>query len=368
MKQVLEGVLPWESAQPHIDRCLGCLACEPACPSGVPYRDLISPFRSIARIKTKRSFGQKLRQFFAAQTIPYPSRFRFANGVGRFGKRFRALVPPKLRPMIDLVPDTLPPAESWPYITPAQGERRARVALLKGCAQQVLAPDINTATIAVLAAQGVEVIVPASQGCCGGIAWHTGDLAAAQAFARRNLDAFPADVDAILTNAAGCGSAMHEYHLVLRGTPDEARADAFRKRVTDVSSFLNRIGLRAAPTDSGRKLRIAYHDACHLANAQGVRDEPRELLRAIPGVTLYEIADAHLCCGSAGTYNIDQPEIAASLGLQKARSVIATGADLVATGNIGCHVQLQSNLTKLGSPIPVRHVMQVLRDAYGLVD
>jgi glycolate oxidase iron-sulfur subunit len=355
MKQVLEGALPWESAQPHIDRCLGCLACEPACPSGVPYRDLISPFRSIARTKTKRSLGQRLRQFFAGQTIPYPFRFRFANGIGRFGKRFRALAPPMLRPMIDLVPDTLPPAESWPQITPAQGEPRARVALLKGCAQQVLAPDINTATIAVLAAQGVEVIVPPSQGCCGGLAWHTGDLSAAQAFARRNLDAFPADVDAILTNAAGCGSAMHEYHLILRGTPDEARADSFRKRVTDVSSFLNRLGLRAAPTDSGRKRRIAYHDACHLANAQDVRDEPRELLRAIPGVTLFEIADAHLCCGSAGTYNIDQPEIAASLGLQKARSVIATGADVVATGNIGCQVQLQTNL-------------QVLRDAYGLVD
>jgi glycolate oxidase iron-sulfur subunit len=364
MKQVLEGALPWENAQPHVDRCLGCLACEPACPSGVPYRDLISPFRSIARTKTKRSFAQGLRHFLAAQTIPFPARFRFANVTGRLGKKFRALVPSALRPMIDLVPATLPPAESWPHVTPAVGERRARVALLTGCAQQVLAPDINTATIAVLAAQGVEVIVPATQGCCGGLAWHTGDLAAAQAFASRNLAAFPADVDAIITNAAGCGSAMHEYHLVLRGTPDEARADAFRKRVTDVSSFLNRLGLRAAPTDSGRKLRIAYHDACHLANAQGVRDEPRELLRAIPGVEIVELADAHLCCGSAGTYNLDQPDIAASLGEKKARAVIATGADVIATGNIGCLTQLQTHLEKLGSPIRVRHTLQILRDAY----
>ncbi len=364
MKQVLEGTLPWENAQPHIDRCLGCLACEPACPSGVPYRDLISPFRSIARTKTKRSFAQNLRHFLASQAIPFPARFRFANVTGRLGKRFRALVPSALRPMIDLVPPTLPPAESWPHLTPAVGERRARVALLTGCAQQVLAPDINTATIAVLAAQGVEVIVPTAQGCCGGLAWHTGDLAAAQAFARRNLAAFPADVDAIITNAAGCGSAMHEYHLVLRGTPDEARADAFRKRVTDVSSFLNRLGLRAAPADSGRKLRIAYHDACHLSNAQGVRDEPRELLRAIPGVEICELADAHLCCGSAGTYNLDQPEIAASLGEKKARAVIATGADVIATGNIGCLTQLQTHLQKLGSPIRVRHTLQILRDAY----
>jgi len=364
MKQVLEGTLPWESAQPHVDRCLGCLACEPACPSGVPYRDLISPFRAVARPKFKRTFGQKLRQFLAARTIPYPSRFRFANVTGRLGKGFRFLVPGLLRPMIDLVPAVLPPAETWPVVTPAIGERRARVALLAGCAQRVLAPDINTATIAVLAAQGVEVIVPPAQGCCGGLAWHAGDLAAARTFARRNLAAFPTDVDAILTNAAGCGSAMHDYHLVLRGTADEARAEAFRHRVTDVSSFLNRLGLRAGPKDSGRTLRIAYHDACHLANAQGVRDEPRTLLRVIPGVELIELTEAHLCCGSAGTYNLDQPEIAASLGEQKARAVIATGADVVATGNIGCLVQLRTHLERLGSPIRVRHTLQILRDAY----
>jgi glycolate oxidase iron-sulfur subunit len=266
--------------------------------------------------------------------------------------------------MVDLSPASIPPAESWPVVTPARGERRARVALLTGCAQQVLAPDINTATIAVLAGQGVEVVVPQAQGCCGGLAWHTGDLRAAQAFARRNLDAFPPDVDAIVTNAAGCGSAMHEYHLVLRGTADEARADAFRGLVTDVSSFLARLGLRPAPHGPGRAQRIAYHDACHLANAQNVRDEPRELLRAIPGVELLELADAHLCCGSAGTYNLDQPGIAASLGEQKARAVVATGATIVATGNIGCLTQLQAHLERMGSAIRVRHTMQVLRDAY----
>ena len=218
MKQVLEEKLPWAAAQPHVDRCLGCLACEPACPSGVPYRDLISPFRAVAQPAFKRTFAEKLRRFLAAQTIPFPRRFRLAAAAGRLGKLVRPLVPAALRPMIDLVPASIPPAESWAHITPAVGERRARVALLTGCAQQVLSPDINTATIAVLAQQGVEVIVPPAQGCCGGLAWHTGDLAAARTFARKNLDAFPADVDAILTNAAGCGSAMHEYHLVLRGT------------------------------------------------------------------------------------------------------------------------------------------------------
>ncbi|HEY3899759.1 MAG TPA: heterodisulfide reductase-related iron-sulfur binding cluster [Chthoniobacter sp.] len=368
MKEVLEGTLPVANAQPHIDRCLGCLACEPACPSGVPYRDLISPFRALMQSQMPRTPGERLRRFLAGQTIPFPERFRLAALFGRLGKLLRPLVPSVLRPMIDLIPDEIPPAQRCPTVTPARGERRARVALLAGCAQQVLDPDINLATIEVLARNGVEVVVPSGQGCCGGLAWHTGDLRAAQVFARRNLQAFPADVDAILTNAAGCGSAMHEYHLVLRGTADEARADEFRRRVVDVSVFLQRLGLRELPPaspDGGSSLKIAYHDACHLANAQGVCQEPRQLLRSIPGVELCELVDAQICCGSAGTYNLDQPEIAASLGEKKARAVIATGAEVVASGNIGCLTQLRLHLARLGSPMQVRHTMQVLRDSYG---
>jgi glycolate oxidase iron-sulfur subunit len=243
------------------------------------------------------------------------------------------------------------------------GQRRARVALLTGCVQQVLDPDINTATIEVLTRNGVEVIIPTNQVCCGGLAWHTGDLPAAQSFARRNLDAFPQDVDAIVTNAAGCGSTMHEYHLILSGTNDEARAKAFRNRVMDVSVFLARLGLR--PIDGRFDVqRIAYQDACHLSHAQGVTVEPRQLLGCIPGVDLVEVASPHLCCGSAGTYNLDQPEIAASLGQKKAQSVLATGAQMVVSGNIGCLNQLRVHLAKLGSSLPVRHTMQVLRDAY----
>jgi glycolate oxidase iron-sulfur subunit len=225
----------------------------------------------------------------------------------------------------------------------------------------VLDPDINTATIEVLSRNGVELVIPENQACCGGLAWHTGDLAAAQSFARHNIAAFPNDVDAIVTNAAGCGSTMHEYDLVLRGTSDEAHAKEFRKRVLDVSVFLARLGLRGLNAPA-RAQRIAYHDACHLAHAQNVIAEPRQLLRAIPGVELVELASPHLCCGSAGTYNIDQPEIAASLGEKKARAVLATGAQIVASGNIGCLNQLRLHLAKLGSPLPVRHTMQVLRD------
>jgi glycolate oxidase iron-sulfur subunit len=364
MKEVLEGKLSWEDAQSHVDRCLGCLACEPVCPSGVPYRDLISPFRALAKNHFHRSPGEKLSRWLSAQTVPYPSRFRAAATMGRLGKAFSFLMPGAMKPMLELLPAQLPPKQSWPEVTPAQGKRRARVALLIGCAQQVLDPDINTATIEVLARNGVEVHVPRQQGCCGGLAWHTGALEQAQDFARRNLDAFPAAMDAILTNAAGCGSAMHEYHLVLSGTVDEARGDKFRKRVMDVSVFLQKTGLREPLRDSGTKQKIAYHDACHLANAQGVRREPRQLLRAIPGVELLELANSHLCCGSAGSYNMEQPEIAASLGEQKARAVIATGATVVASGNIGCLTQLRVHLAKLGSPIQIRHTMQVLRDAY----
>lgn len=366
MKQVLEGELPAAAAQPHIDRCLGCLACEPACPSGVPYRDLISPFR--AKMETENRFartpGAKLRRWLAGKTIPFPARMRVALKGAKVGRIFGGLVPKALRPMLELAPNDVPAPMALPRVTPARGERRARVALLAGCAQQVLDPDINVATIDVLARNGVEVVVPETQGCCGGLAWHTGDLPAAQNFARRNLAAFPADVDAILTNAAGCGSAMHEYHLILRGTADEARAEAFRERVMDVSVFLAKLGLRETPKGWSEPRKIAYHDACHLANAQGVRAEPRALLRGIPGLTLLELANAHLCCGSAGTYNLDQPETAASLGAQKARAVLGTGADELASGNIGCLTQLRVHLEKLGSPIRVRHTMQVLRDAY----
>jgi glycolate oxidase iron-sulfur subunit len=364
MKQVLEGELAASDAQKHIDRCLGCLACEPACPSGVPYRDLISPYRAKVETTTKRTPGEKLRRWLASQTIPFPSRFRLALRGAAIGRAVRPLVPSVLRPMLELAPPHVPAEVTLPNVTPARGQRRARVALLAGCAQQVLDPDINVATIEVLSRNGVEVVVPEGQGCCGGLAWHTGDMRAAQEFARRNLAAFPADVDAIVTNAAGCGSAMHEYHLILRGTADEARADAFRHRVVDVSVFLARLGLREKPAGWRETRTVAYHDACHLANAQGVRAEPRALLRAIPGLELREIANAHLCCGSAGTYNLDQPAIANSLGAQKAQAAAATGATIVASGNIGCLTQLRTHLAKSKSPIVVRHTMQVVRDAY----
>jgi len=361
MKQVLEGSLPYQSAQTHIDRCLGCLACEPACPSGVAYRDLINPFRALMRRDQPAARPSGLRRFLEANVLPFPNRFRLALSAGRVARAFSPWLPRSIRPMLDLLPERGSVVHTEP--PNFAGERRGRVALLTGCVQQVLEPDIQAATLEVLARNGIEVVIPDSQGCCGGLAWHTGDLSRAQKFARQNITAFPNDVEAIVTNAAGCGSTMQEYHLILKGTADEQRAGEFCRRVVDVSVFLARKGLRA-PAEKSLPQRVVYQDACHLAHAQGVSKEPRSLLGAIPGVELVELPEPHLCCGSAGTYNLDQPEIAASLGRKKAQAILATGAELVVSGNIGCITQLRMHVAKLGSSVPVRHTMQVLRDAY----
>ncbi len=364
MKQVLEGALPVAAAQPHVDRCLGCLACEPACPSGVSYRDLISPFRSVAASQFRRPWDSRVRRWLAGRTLPFPARLRLAATVGAWFRRAPGLVPNAFRPMLALLPHSSTSETHWPPVVAAQGERRARVALLLGCAQRVFCPDINQASIEVLRRNGVEVVIPAAQACCGGLAWHTGDLSAAQRFARQNVRAFPTDLDAVLTNAAGCGSAMHEYCVILRGTPDQPAAERLSSHVWDIATFLIRLGMREAPRGWGEKHRVVYQDACHLLNAQRVRDEPRQLLQSIPNLDLCEVAEPQTCCGSAGTYNLDQPGIAASLGEKKAKNLMATGAELIATGNIGCMLQVQTHLARLGSKLAVRHTMQLLRDAY----
>lgn len=361
MKQVLEGELPQAAAQPHIERCLGCLACEPACPSGVAYRNLINPFRALGQAAGgKRTLS--LRSFLETRVLPFAGRFRLAALAGGLARPLSSLLPSAVRPMLELLPASTPPPYRPMRVTPAQGERRARVALLLGCVQQVLEPDINAATVEVLSRNGVEVVIPPDQGCCGGLAWHTGDWQTAQRFARGNLAGFAGDFDAIVTNAAGCGSTMQEYGLILKGSADESQANRFAERVLDVSRFLARLGLRGSLGAVPQK--AVYQDACHLAQAQQVHAEPRALLRAIPGFHVAELVDAHLCCGSAGTYNLDQPEIAGALGKKKANAIVDSGAQMVVSGNVGCMTQLRAHLAKLGSPMAVRHTMQVLREAY----
>ncbi|RDI95030.1 glycolate oxidase iron-sulfur subunit [Meiothermus sp. QL-1] len=363
MKEVLEGNLRLEEAQPYIDKCLGCLGCVTACPSGVPYGELITTYRAYSEAKRHRPPLEKLFRLGLQATLPYPQRFRAAAALGRLARPLKPLLPSALRAPLELLPEQLPLPEPLPEVVPAEGERRARVAFLAGCAQQVLQPGFNRATLRVLALNGVEVVVPRDQACCGALALHTGERARALKLARTNLKAFAGDYDAIITNAAGCGSGLKEYPLLFHGEPEEEEARALAAKVKDIAVFLVELGLREVPP-LPKPLKVAYHDACHLAHAQGVRAEPRQLLRSIPGVELVEIPEGELCCGSAGTYNLEQPQIAATLGERKARNILATGAEVVVTGNIGCFTQIQSHLKRLGHELPVLHTVELLERAY----
>ncbi len=363
MKENLEGALPLEETLPFVDRCLGCMACVTTCPSGVEYGDLLAPFRARAEQQRKRTPLERSTRLLVRETLPYPGRFRLAAMLGKLAKPVKSLLPSPMSAMLDLLPEQLPAAQPLPAIYPAIGPRRARVALLAGCVQQVLAPQIGWATLRVLAQNGVETVIPAGQGCCGSLAMHTGEAAQARSLARHNLTAFPDDVDAIVTNAAGCGSGMHEYGLLFAGQPEEEAAKQFASRVKDVSLFLAELGLIPPPALS-EPLTLAYHDACHLGHAQRITAQPRTLLRSIPNLQLVEINESELCCGSAGTYNLEQPELAHQIGERKARNIIATGAAALATGNIGCMTQIQNHLQRLGAPLPVWHTMEVLDRAY----
>ena len=302
------------------------------------------------------------------KALPAPRLFSVAARLGQYAKPLAPLLPTALKSPLDLLPEHVPAMLNLPRVTPAQGKRRARVAFLVGCAQQALAPNFNAATLRVLSRNGVEVIIPEGQGCCGAAALHTGARDEALKLARNNLAAFnPAEYDAIVSNAAGCGAGLREYPEVLHGLPDEDAARQLAEKVMDISTFLARLsedgGLEPfLPTT--RPLKIAYHDACHLAHAQGIRAEPRALLNLIPGVSLLEVPEGDLCCGSAGTYNLEQPELAAQLGERKARNVLSTQPDMVASGNIGCHTQIQSHLRRQGSPVPIHHTIEILDLAY----
>jgi glycolate oxidase iron-sulfur subunit len=345
MKDVLEGSVGLEQALAPIDSCLGCQACVTACPSGVEYGELITAFR--AQAEPRRPLAERATRTLVHRTLPYPRRFRVAARLGRLAPRIGPL-----KPMLELLPDRLPKRAPLPAVFPAEGRRRARVALLAGCAQQVLDPDIGWATLRVLARNGVETVVPRGQGCCGSLALHGGRGDQARRLARRNLAAFPDDVDAVIANAAGCGSGMREYGLLFAGEPDEDAARALAARVVDVSAFLDELGL--VTPEVAKPLRVAYHDACHLAHAQKVREAPQRLLRAA-GHEVVVPDEWELCCGSAGTYNVEQPATAEELGRRKAANLRATGADVVAAGNVGCLTQIRRYLD-----VPVRHTIQLL--------
>ncbi len=364
MKNVLEGQLDAGEAQPYIDRCLGCMACVPACPSGVAYGDLLVSYRALQEKERQRPAMDALARKLLCETLPYPRRFRMAVLGGKIGKAMQSLLPDAFASMLSLLPDALPPPLALPPVLPAEGEIRGKVVLLLGCVQQVLAPQISYAAAHVLARNGVEVHIPPDQGCCGSILLHVGAESEAKKIARRNFDIIPDDVDAVITTAAGCGSGIKDYELLFKGQTDAGQASAFSRKVMDFSAYLAKLELRK-PSGFAQEKTVAYQDACHLLHAQGHETEPRSLLNQIPNLRSVKIADAGMCCGSAGTYNIDQPAIADELGKRKVGTILAAEPDVIVSGNIGCMTQLSKHLELQGQRVPVMHVAELLYQAYG---
>ena len=361
--QVLDGAELTPAAAEHFDRCLGCMACMTACPSGVQYDQLIE----VARTWTATEGGARERAEQAAifSVFPYPRRLRALAGPLRALQRTgldrrlaRSSLPRRISPVLDAALKIAPPRSGrsvrLPERIPARGQRRAVVGMLTGCVQSVFFPGVNAATARVLAAEGCDVIVPREQGCCGALSLHSGRHDEAESFARRTVSVFErAGVETVIVNSAGCGSAMKEYSRLLTGSDG-----GFSTRVRDLAEFLAELG----PVSVRRPVpvTVAYHDACHLAHAQRITREPRELLRAIPELELRELPDAGTCCGSAGVYNLLQPDAAGELGDRKADAVLSTGASLLVSANPGCTMQIAAALAARGETIAVAHTAEVL--------
>jgi glycolate oxidase iron-sulfur subunit len=354
----------------HLDRCLGCMACVTACPSGVQYDKLLEDARPQLERNFERPAAERTYRRLVFELFTRPGRLRasapglaLARGLGldRLARRPRVRRrAPRLATLMSIAPDT-PLKRSLarlPERFEARGERRGTVALLQGCVQRVFFGHVNEATARALAAEGFEVHAPRRPRCCGALPLHAGVDPEARALAKRTIEELE-DYEAVIVNAAGCGSAMKDYGHVLRDEPDWAgRAEAFSAKVRDVTEFLAEVEPRAER--GPQRIRVAYHDACHLAHAQGVRTQPRELLSGIPELEIVEPAEWELCCGSAGIYNLIKPEPAAELGERKARNLLDTGAEAVVAANPGCALQITSHTARLGRPLPVLHPMELL--------
>jgi glycolate oxidase iron-sulfur subunit len=412
ISQVLDGAPVSEKVTTHLDRCLGCMACMTACPSGVRYNELIEAARgwpeetgtgagpAPGQAPAARSLRDRAVRAAIFATFPYPRRLRALTGPLRVAQRAgldrlvqrgpAARYAPELAGSLRLAPRSAGRRGRLPARIPARGPRRAVVGMLTGCVQQVFFADVNAATARVLAAEGCDVIVPPGQGCCGALSLHSGRADEAAGFAEQTIAEFErAGVDAIVVNSAGCGSAMKEYGSIFARTaagdapahrpdpaaggappagpgpgPLAARAAAFSGRVRDFSEFLAELyrehgGPRAARQELNAI--TAYHDACHLAHAQRIRQQPRDLLRGVPGLDLIEVGDGGACCGSAGVYNLLQPQAAAEFGQRKAAALRATGARLVVSANPGCSLQIAAALgADGGAPVAVVHIAEVL--------
>ncbi|MEB3333781.1 MAG: (Fe-S)-binding protein [Cyanobacteriota bacterium] len=395
----------------HFDSCLGCFACVTACPSGVRYDALLEATRPRLNAPNLRTPAQRAWRQVLFALLPYPKRLRALLLPLRAyaGTPLQALVrrmglPRRLGPQIAAMEQLLPPLrpeafrDDLPVVLPAKGERRYRVGLLLGCVQRLFDPAVTLAAIEVLRANGIEVIIPADQGCCGAVTHHQGEEEHTRKLARDLLSSFQAVVgpdgpagaeplDAVLVTASGCGHTLKAYGRLLAaggddgsGSVDAEAASAFAARVADIQEFLERVGLSEAfqrqlqplnhpdgtPATADRPLNLAYHDACHMLHGQGLGEPPRALLRRIPHVCLREASEAGVCCGSAGIYNLVQPEEAEALGRLKTDDLGATGADLAVSANIGCTLQLRRHFSEASRPLPVAHPMELLARSAGL--
>jgi glycolate oxidase iron-sulfur subunit len=374
MKALVEGKEPLTGTMVrHFDRCLGCMGCVTACPSGVKYDALIEQTRAHVEHAHPRRLADRMFRGMIFALFPYPWRLRLMM-VGqliymRTGLRWlvhklglNRLLPRRVRNLEAMMPPVGVRllTDRLVAFSPAQGTRRARVAMLPGCVQRVYFPSVNEATVRVLTAEGCDVVIPSELKCCGALSVHSGREDEAKRFARAAIAVLEkAEVDTVVVNAAGCGSSMKEWGRLLAGDPEwSARAEATAAKVRDVNEYL--VSLGAVATRHPLKVKVAYHDACHLAHAQKIRAQPRALLAAIPGLELGEILDGDQCCGSAGVYNLVEPESARAIGERKVDNVLAADPELLVAANPGCTLQIQMLLRERGKTVRVAHPMEVL--------
>ncbi|MDA7964334.1 glycolate oxidase subunit GlcF [Ruegeria sp.] len=365
IKDMLENSrVPDEKTVKHIDRCLSCLACMTTCPSGVHYMHLVDHAREYIEANYKRPLSDRVLRWVLAQILPYPMRFRWALIGARLGRPFRFLMPDaRLRAMLDMAPKHIPPVSrnDDPQNFAAKGARKKRVALMTGCAQKALNTDINDATIRLLTRLGCEVVVAEGAGCCGALTHHMGKTRESHAAAATNIRAWTREMDgdgldAIVINTSGCGTTVKDYGHMFRNDPLAADAARVSAMAMDISELLVQLEL---PEGADKGMVVAYHAACSLQHGQKIKSHPKDLLKTA-GFTVLEPFDSHLCCGSAGTYNLMQPEISAKLKDRKVRTLEAKKPDVIAAGNIGCMVQIGS-----GTGVPVLHTVELLDWATG---
>ena len=378
MDGINEGDIPLSPAiAEHFDTCLGCLACVTTCPSGVQYDQLIESTRAQVERNHPRSLPERLLRQFIFSTFPYPNRLRILlapllayqklglQKLVRSQGWLEKFLPKQLAAMESVLPELTLQAfqDNLPEVIAAQGEKRYRVGMLLGCVQRVFLPEVNNATVRVLTANGCEVVVPKLQGCCGALSHHQGQESQTLELAKQTIDAFAElKLDAVLINASGCGHTLKEYGHILKDDPNYAeRAKLFSQKVKDVQEFLDHVGLTAKLSPlQDQPLAIAYQDACHMLHGQKISLEPRRLLRQIPNAQLRESVDASLCCGSAGIYNILQPEVGNELGEMKVTNLTDTGAQLIASANVGCITQIRKHLKLQNKNVLLMHPMELL--------